>query len=542
LRKLGAVLAATGVIAVTLGFASCGDSEAGGEKGGTLKVNYAAAPDYLDPQLSHTVEGWSAMYNAYLPLLTYRHAEGQAGSEVIPALAEDLPRISEDGKTYELTLRKGLKYSDGTPVKASHFKSSVERLFEVESSGSSFYADIVGAEEFLATGKGGIPGIKANDRSGEITIELTGPSGTLTSELAMPFVALVPPDTPAEDQTPSPPPATGPYEIVESNPGRNWSYRRNPQWRGNNSDLMPDLPSGHVDAIEVEVVRNPSIQVNDVETGKTNWMFDPLPPDRVAQVRQRYEGSQYEPKSSVSTYFFWMNTTEPPFDDLKVRQAVNHAIDPAAVERIYAGELDSGQQVLPPGMPGYERFQLYPHDMAKAKAMIEEADPSDREITVWTDNITPNDDIGAYYQDILRQLGFDAKLKTLGDTYFSVIGNLSTPDRDTGWANWFEDYPHPNDFFEPLLAGSSIMPANGTNLAEFDDPAIDEKITELGAQQLSPEVENEYAALDRKVMEQAPLAPLGSRKLSLFVSSDIDMDEVIWNPTFWGDLTSFQFE
>lgn len=535
------MLAVSGsMAAIAIGLGGCSDS--GGKQGGTLKVSFSAAPDYLDPQLSYTTEGWSSMYNTYLPLLTYAHAEGEEGGTVVPALAEDLPRISNGGKTYELTLRKGLKYSDGQPVKASDFKSTVERLFEVESPGSPFFTGIVGAEDFLEGKAKSIAGIET-DASGEITIDLVAPSGTFTSELATPFVALVPPDTPAKDQSPNPPPATGPYEIVESNPGRGWSYERNPQWARNNAKLMPDLPSGHVDRIEAEVVRNPTTQVSDVEQGDTNWMFDPLPSDSVAKVKARYEGTQYKPETSISTYYFWMNTTRPPFDDLEVRQAVNYALDPAALERIYAGEIDATQQILPPGMPGYEKFELYPHDMAKAKKLIAEANPSDREITVWTLNLSPNDEAAAYYQDVLKKLGFDAQLKTIGaENYFTVIGNTSTPDLDTGWVNFFEDYPHPDDFFGQALSGESIAPVNNTNLAQIDDPKLNAKIAELGAEQLGPEQEEGYAELDRETMEQAPWAPYGNRSLSLFVSSDIDMDEVIWNPTFSGDLTSFQFE
>ena len=143
---------------------------------------------------------------------------------------------------------------------------------------------------------------------------------------------------------------------------------------------------------------------------------------------------------------------------------------------------------------------------------------------------------------MLEKLGFDVKLKVLGDNYFSVIGNTSTPDLDTGWANWFEDYPHPNDFLEPLLAGSSIAPTNNTNVAQIDVPALNKKIERLAAQQLGPKQESEYAELDREYMKLAPWAPFGSRTLSLFVSDEIEFDEVIWNPTFSGDLTSFQFK
>ena len=539
MRKLGALLATTGVLALALGLSSCGDS--GGEEGGTLNVSFAAYPE-LDPQLSYTAEGWTSLYNTYIPLLTYAHAEGSEGSEVIPGLAEDLPQRSEDGKTYELTLRDGLKYSDGRPVKASDFKASVERMFEVESGATSFFADIAGAEDFLEGNAEEISGIQVDDKSGEITIELNGPSGTFENELAMPFTAPVPPDTPAKDQTPNPPPATGPYEITESNPGRGIVFERNPQWNGNNADILADLPGGHVDRIEVDIVRNQATQVNEVERGEQDWMFDPLPPDRVGQVEAKFEGSQYREVPAINTYYFWMNTTRPPFDDLKVRQAVNHAIDPAAMERIYAGQLDATQQILPPDMPGYEKFELYPHDMAKAKALIREAGPSDTEVTVWTDSLSPNDDAGAYYQDVLERLGFEVELKVLGDNYFSVIGNTSTPDLDTGWVNWFEDYPHPNDFFEPLLSGESITPTNNFNLSQIDVPELNEKIAELGAEQLDSGVEAEYAELDREFMELAPWAPFGSRTLSLFVSDQVEFDEVIWNPTFSGDLTSFQLK
>ena len=146
------------------------------------------------------------MYDTYLPLLTYKHANGAEGAEVVPALAQSLPRVTDGGKTYTLTLRKGLRYSDGTPVKASDFASTVERVFKLNSPGASFYEDIVGAEEFAKTKTGGIPGIEADDSTGKITIHLDKPRGTFTNELAMLFVALVPPSTPAKNMTADPPP------------------------------------------------------------------------------------------------------------------------------------------------------------------------------------------------------------------------------------------------------------------------------------------------------------------------------------------------
>ncbi len=528
--------------AAALSLAACG-SGSDGREGGVLRATFGSFPDYLDPALSHSEEGWTAIYNTYVPLLTYNHADGKAGSEVVPGLARELPAISPDEKTYSFRLRDGLRYSDGTPVRASDFKHAVERVFLLNSSGSPFYTDIVGAEEFAKTKKGGVSGIVVDDEAGELTINLTRPRGTFLQELALPFTAPLPAGTPVEDLSADPPPATGPYEIVSSNPGRGWSYARNPYWAKANGKAMPDLPGGHVDRIEVTVLRNGATQVADVEAGRFEWMENTPPPDLYAQVKEKYEGTQFREEPTQSTYFFWMNTTEAPFDDVRVRQAVNHAVNPEALERIYAGTMEATQQILPPGMQGYEKFELYPYDVAKAKRMISAADPADREITVWTDDEPTQEEAGAYYAEVLEEIGFETKLQVLNaDNYFSVIGNASTEDLDTGWASWFQDYPHPNDFFQPMLSEESIFPTNTSNLARIAVPRLSEKIDELAEKTLDAQVEGEYAELDREFMELAPWAPYGTSTYPTFVSSAIDLDRVIYNPTFNQDLTSFQFK
>jgi len=535
--------ALTLALVAALALSACGSSSSSGREGGTLEATFGSFPDSLDPGLAYTGEGSTAVYDVYVPLLTYAHASGSAGSKVIPGLAEALPKISDGGRTYTLTLRKGLKYSNGKPVEASDFAYAIERLFKLNSPGSPFYTDIVGAEAFAKTKQGGIPGILTDDKTGQIVIHLAAPRGTFSNELALPFAAPVPAGTPAEDLTAHPPPATGPYAIASVKPGRGWDYRRNPQWGANNAKLLPEIPSGHVDSIEVAVLRNPSTQVNDVESGRTDWMGNPPPADRYADVKSKYEGSQFKVEPTVSTYFFWMNTTQAPFDDVKVRQAVNDAVDPRALERIYAGQITGTHQILPPGMPGYKQFDLYPHSLGKAKELVAAAKPSDRAITVWTDNESPNNEAGEYLEGVLKQLGFQTTLKIVNaDNYFGLIGNESTPNLDIGFANWFEDYPHPNDFFQPLLNGESIVPTGATNLPRIDDKQLNAEIDRLSEGPLAPQVESEYAELDRKFMEQAPWVPYGNSTLPTFVSSAVDLDKVVFNPTFAQDLTSFQFK
>ncbi|HEX4306320.1 MAG TPA: ABC transporter substrate-binding protein [Solirubrobacterales bacterium] len=539
-------LAALGLTACGGGGSSNSDSSttgSSGHDGGTLVGAYSAFPDHLDPALSQTFEGWTATYDTYIPLLTYNHASGTAGGKVIPGLATALPKVSADGKTYTLTLRKGLKYSNGEPVVASDFTHSLERVFKLNSGGSPFYEDIVGAAQFMKSKKGGIPGVETDDKTGKITIHLEAPNGSFENLLALPYVALLPANTPDKDLSASPPPATGPYVISSSKPGQGWEYERNPQWGKTNEALLPEIPSGHVDKIKIQVLRNPQTEVNEIESGKLDWMGNEIPADRYQAVKSKYEGSQFRVEPTFSNYFFWMNASQPPFNDVKVRQAVNYAIDPAALERIYSGRLEAGQQILPPGMPGYKKLNLYPHDMKKAKELIAEAAPSDKEITVWTVDEQSAKDAATYYQGVLQELGFDATLKVLsGDNYFTVITNNSTPELDTGWANWYLEYPSPNGFFEPLLAEESIIPVGGTNLSRFADPTLSKKIAKLGEEPVGPSQEAEYAQLDKEFMEEAPLAPYGTSTAATFVSSDINLDNVVFTPSFGQDLASFEFK
>jgi peptide/nickel transport system substrate-binding protein len=536
-----------GVGAAVLAAASlCLPIAAGGADGvpgpTEARGSFSSFPDYMDPQLAYTSEGWTAMYDTYIPLLTYRHASGKAGSEIIPGLAKSLPRISDGGRKYTLVLRKGLRYSNGKPVKATDFEHAVERLFKLFSGGSVFYTDIVGARHYMRTRRGDIGGIVANDRSGRIVIRLVRPKGDFIDALALMFAAPVPPGTPDFDQTTSPPPGTGPYVITGSKPGLGWSYFRNPQWAPHNARMLPQLPSGHLDKIQIAVIPNAAEQVSQVEEGKLDFMFSPAPGNRWAELEAKFGGTQFRAEPTLSTYYFWMNARKAPFDDVSVRRAVNYALDRSALQRIYLGQILPTQQVLPPFMPGYKKLDLYPHNLAKARRLIVAAHPRDREITAWTDNESPNDKAGAYYASVLRKLGFKVHLKVLNaDSYFAQIGATSTANLDTGFANWFEDYPHPNDFFHPLLSGSSIFPFYNSNFGQVDVPSLNRRIGAL-SKVSGPVPQARYAALDRSYMRLASLAPYGTRMLSSFVSSTVDLNKLVWNPTFGQDLTSLQFK
>ena len=204
LRKIVATACVASVAA--FGVAACGSDKGGGGGGGgeggggggDITVNATSFPDYIDPQLSYTLEGWEVLWNVYTPLLTYKHAKGKEGTQVVPGLAEDMPEISPDGKIYKLKLRPNMKYSDGTPIKASDFTYGIQRLFKAESGGSVFFDVIVGAQDYADGKADTISGIKTDDNTGDITIELTEANGTFENVLGLMFAAPVPPSTPLD--------------------------------------------------------------------------------------------------------------------------------------------------------------------------------------------------------------------------------------------------------------------------------------------------------------------------------------------------------
>jgi len=529
------------VTSATFGVAACGGKSGGGGQGGDINVSMTSFPDYVDPQLSYTLEGWEVLWNVYTPLLTYKHQKGDAGTDIVPGLAKDMPQISPDGKTYKLTLRPNMKYSDGTPIKASDFAYAIKRLFKADSGGSVFYEGIVGATDFADGKADTISGITTDDNTGDIAIQLEKPNGTFNSVLALMFAAPISPTTTLDkDVTNNPPPASGPFVITKVDAPNTLTLERNPQFKTVKDAGASEVADAQVDKITVTQNKNNSSQVTGVEQNQIDFMTDPPDADRLPEVKAKYS-SRFRLEDSINTYYFWMNTQKAPFNDIKVRQAINYAIDPEALNRVFGGRLHPTQQILPPGMPGYEEYKLYPGpNLDKAKQLLAEANPADKDITVWTDDEPDRKRIGEYYHDLLTQLGFNAQLKVIaGDVYFTTIGNTSTPDLDTGFADWFQDFPHPDDFFRPLLNGANVLPTNSNNFSQVNLPDLDAKQDELLTQQLTDDVKKQYGALDKAYMEQAVWAPYGNEEYTTFVSERMDFDKTYHHLLFNQDYTSF---
>ena len=535
--------------------AACGDDDdnggtggggGGGKEGGSVTISQTSQPDYLDPALSYTVNGWEPLSTVYTGLMGYKRANGQAGSELIPVLAQKKPKVSSDGTVYELTLRKGLKYSDGTPVKASDFEHSIQRVLNLESGGSAFFLGIKGAEDYVKNGKAeaDIPGIETDNKTGKITITLGAPDGTFTNVLAMPFATLVPGDTPFKNLTQNPPPGVGQFKITESVPNRQFVMEKNKLFPN-----IPNDPPAHLDKITTLIVKNAQKQAQDVISGKLDYMQDPPPADIKPEVKAKYS-DRYREVTTASTYYFFMNTRVPPFDKKEVREAVNWGIDKPGLARIFAGEVTPGCSFLPPGMPGFDEDidvkdcpwgdPNKPPDLEKARQMIKDAGVAGMDVTVWGNNDDPTDKVTEAYADMLTKMGFNAKPKIIdGGVYFQTIGNAKTAPQ-TGFANWFQDFPHPKNFMF-LVDGASIQPTNNQNFGNVDDPEITKGIADLNKQpEITSKVADQWKDLNDKLVERAWIAPYGHRKLATFFSERMDFDNCSnFSPVWNNDYTSW---
>jgi len=526
---------------------SSGGAGGGGKSGGSITISQTSQPDFLDPALAYTQNAIEPLWLVYTPLLTYPRTGTDRDSSLIPGLAEGMPKISKDGTTYELSLRKGLKYSDGSPVKASDFEHAIKRVLNLESGGSAFFLGIEGADTYVHSSKcdADISGIETNDKTGDITIKLTAPNGSFSHVLAMWFAGLVPADTPCKTLTKDPPPGVGPYKITESIPNRDFILEKNSFF----PDLGADIPPGKVDTIKTVIVKSAQKQTQDVVDGRLDYTQDPPPADMKPEIKAKY-ADRYTEITTASTYYFFMNTRVPPFDDPKVREAVNWGVDKPGLARLFAGEVALGCSFLPPGVPGYDADldtencpwgdPARPPDLEKARQLIEESGHESDEVTVWGNNDDPTDKVTEAYADMLNQIGLKATPKIVdGGVYFATIGNAKTAPQ-TGFANWFQDFPHPKNFFF-LVDGASIQPTNNQNFGNVDDAEITEGIAELNLEpQITDEVADRWRELNRKLVERAWIVPYGHRKLATFLSERMDFDNCRrFHPVYFNDYLSW---
>ena len=316
----GGATRARGVLGLLFAVLLPGTAHAADHPGGVLRLGSYQAGGTIDPMISYTTDIWQLSYVTQDGLLAFRKAEGAAGLEVVPDLAEALPEISDGGRTYVFRLRRGVRFSDGREVGVADVTASFRRMFRVSGPNvGSWYAVIAGADACLRSPAACMleGGVAADPAARTITLHLTRPDAEFAQKLALPFASILPADTPAHNLGTTPPAATGPYRVSEYNPVRRMVLVRNPYFHEWSEAAQP---GGLPDRIEIRYGLQAESEVSAIENGALDWMADPVPLDRLAEI-----GGQHAALAHIhpmlAYYYVMMNNHLRPFDDQRARHA-----------------------------------------------------------------------------------------------------------------------------------------------------------------------------------------------------------------------------
>jgi len=477
--------------------------------GATLVVAGGADPDSLDPALAYAPESWQVLVNAGEGLVAYRRSAGPVGAEVVPALAAAPPVVSDGGRRLTFSLRADARF--GPPanraVRASDVKASLERIFLAGSPGRGLYRSIRGAAAFeAAPTAAGISGIVARDATGEVEISLVRSDPSILCVLALPFAFVLPKGTPASDQSTAATASAGPYRVSGYTPGDAIDLVRNPAY-------VPGAagPSGGgPQAIHVDLGLSGDEALRRVAAGQADYLQARPSPAQI-RVASSEAGDRVWRHVEGATYYFFMNTTRAPFDDIRVRRAVNLAIDRAALARGFAGEAVPTAQVLPPGVPGRRRVDPSPApDIARARALVAKAGAAGTPVSVWGATGEPSPAVTGLLERTLDRIGLRATPRLWDrSTMLATLADPAAPSQ-IGYARWQQDYPDGADWFPLLLAGSAIRPGANLNYALLDEPRVNTLIDQAATTWDPAARAVAWRAADRAVAGRAPWAPFAN--------------------------------
>ena len=472
----------------------------------TLRLLSSSGAGTIDPQINYTAQYWQLFTVVYDGLVAFRRVPGAAGLDLVPDLADSVPVPTEGGRLYSFHIRPGLVFADGSPVRPSDAAASLRRLFRIVApTAGSFYGDIVGAAECLkAATTSTLPGVTADDAAGTLRIALTRPDPDFLLKLALPHASVLPATAPDHDAGVQPIAGTGPYRITQVDPANGVRLERNGRFHTWNPDAQP---AGIPDVIEYRFGLEDEAEVTQVENGQADWMFDTPPLDRLGELGASYP-SQVHINPSFALWFLPMNTHERPFDDARVRRAVNLAIDRDAAVKLFGGPrlARPSCQILPPGLPGYAPYCPFPHDLAAAQALVRASGTAGMRVTLVTDTSAVQRALGTYLLSVLGDLGYDARLLTLaGSLQFTYIQN-SANHVQISLTTWYADYPSASDFLPLMFGCASYHPGSdgSINFSGFCDPALDAR-RQAVAQAGDPAG---WPAIDREVTDRALFAVL----------------------------------
>jgi len=465
------------------------------QAGGTLRLSAKDAVRTLDPAYAYDdITGWP-LHAMLDTLVGYKPGSTQLEAQ----LAERWDR-SSDGRTYRFWLREGLRYADGAPIVAADFKHAFERVLSLaDSPYQSFLQDIDGAVDLIEHRATACRGIRALGE-GELEIQLARPNAAFLYILAAKIAAPLPAahEAAAGDQLRRRPAASGPYRLAAWSEGERLVLERNPYYR----DPSRQRPERIV--MLENVPRD--VQFLMFERGELE-LAERLSAADLAWLRDRADWAPYvQGQAMMTAYGARMDVRRRPFDDRRVRQALNYAVNKDYTTTLLARTTTPSHGILPPGMPGRDdALRPYPCDPARARALLAEAGYGAGLVLDYT--TIPDEEaakVTASMQADLAAIGVTLRVSVMAwPTYLTQVGKAEggLPFSYTGW---IADFPDPGAFLDPKFHSGRISAEGSANdsfyrSAELDG-VLDAARTELDEQRRA----ELYRRAERILYDDAP--------------------------------------
>ena len=493
--------AATVIVAFALAGATV---QAEPKQGGAMVVTYKDDISTFDPAIGYDWQNWSMIKALFDGLMDYEPGT----TELMPDLAESYT-ISPDGLTYNFKLRQGVKFHNGRELTSADIKYSIERSVnpETQSPGQGFFWQIAGFDEMVSGDAKELSGITTPDDY-TVIIKLSQPDATFLQIVAINFAFAVPREEIEKYGLDfgRNPVGTGAYRMTEWTLGQRVVFERNPDY------FREGVP--FLDKITFEVGQDPSVALLRLKRGEVDVLGDPIPSANFLQEKSDPANAGMIVEGGLlHTGYITLNTTEAPFDNKLVRQAVNMAINKERVIKIVNGRATIANQPLPPAMPGYDtNYKGYAYDPGKARQLLAEAGyPDGFETELYTMNTDPNPRIAQSFQQDLAAVGIKAEIKSLAQaTVIDAGGEGTAPMLWSGGMAWIADYPDPSNFYGPILGcGGAVR--GGWNWAKYCNKEIDALAAKADGMASTDQAEARidlWRQIYNKIMDDAPWVPV----------------------------------
>ncbi|MEW4368511.1 ABC transporter substrate-binding protein [Paenibacillus kandeliae] len=469
--------------------------------GGTLIVGRGGDSAALDPAIVTDGESLKIAQQVFDPLLAYKTGT----TEVEPALAESW-EISDDALTYTFKLRQGVKFHDGTDFNAAAVVFNFDRWsdpkskYKFEGDSFDYYDSMFGPEDARV-----IKSVTAKD---DYTVEfqLNNPQAPFLQNLAMPAFSIASPAAVEKEGAnfKSNPVGTGPFVFKE------WKRSDSITLEKNKEYWQEGLPK--MDQLIIRSIPDNTARFNALQNGEIDMMED-LSPDDLATLESNPELQKFN-RPPFNVAYLGFNVTKEPFNNPKVRVALNHAVDKKGIiDAFFAGQAEAAVNPIPPTLWGYNsNIKDYDYDLTKAKQLLAEAgypNGIDKELTFYAMPVSrPYMPDGRKVAEVIQasfaQIG--VKVSIQSPEWATYLDDLSKGQKDDLFIiGWTGDNGDPDNFFYPLLDKDSI---GGNNYSQYDSEPLHKLLVQAQRETDQDARAKLYEQAQVIVKEDAPWVPL----------------------------------